>query len=133
MKKIFLALALVLGMAEFAMADQWYGDQAYLRCNPDVQRELRRGGVRSAYDHYQEIGYRENRVTDGRCMASDAPRWFDEQCYMTQNPDVRNAVYSGGFMSGWHHYRVHGQYEGRQIECRDQGRPGPGPRPRPRW
>ncbi|OFZ31387.1 MAG: hypothetical protein A2622_02025 [Bdellovibrionales bacterium RIFCSPHIGHO2_01_FULL_40_29] len=118
MKRIILAIAACIGLSSIASADQWYGDRAYIRCNPDVQRAIYDRRVTSAYDHYMRYGQSENRVTDGRCSAYDAPYWFVEQCYLLRNPDVRSALRGGDFLSGWHHYRVHGQYENRAIECK---------------
>ena len=38
---------------------------------------------------------------------------FDEDRYLMLNPDVREAVQSGQFDSGWHHYITHGYDEAR--------------------
>jgi FkbH-like protein len=39
---------------------------------------------------------------------------FDEQWYLLTNPDVARAVADGGFPSGYYHYALHGQIEGRR-------------------
>jgi hypothetical protein len=38
---------------------------------------------------------------------------FEEELYLRLNPDVRQAVASGGFRSGWDHYERYGRREGR--------------------
>src|SRR6201993_5195947 len=38
---------------------------------------------------------------------------FNERLYLRLNPDVRMAVVSGAFHSGWHHYHRFGRAEGR--------------------
>ena len=40
---------------------------------------------------------------------------FNEAAYLTANPDVAEAVNSGGFDSGFDHYQKYGQYENRQL------------------
>lgn len=39
---------------------------------------------------------------------------FDENSYLQQNTDVANAVSQGVFANGLDHFRLHGQFEGRQ-------------------
>ena len=39
---------------------------------------------------------------------------FDENSYIQQYTDVANAVSQGGFATGLDHFRLHGQFEGRQ-------------------
>jgi hypothetical protein len=41
------------------------------------------------------------------------PNW-DEQQYLSKNPDVAVAVRMGRFKSGWRHYVIHGVEEGRK-------------------
>ena len=67
MKKVFFALVLALGLGSIAQADNgWHGEDAYLRCNPDVAQAVRRGDL-TAWEHYQQHGRYENRITDGNC------------------------------------------------------------------
>jgi hypothetical protein len=44
--------------------------------------------------------------------AAAPPNW-DEQQYLSKNPDVAIAVKRGRFTSGWKHYLIHGVDEGR--------------------
>ncbi len=44
---------------------------------------------------------------------SPPPNW-DEQLYLSKNPDVAEAVRRGGFESGWEHYVASGVEEGRK-------------------
>ncbi len=43
---------------------------------------------------------------------------FDEDAYLAENRDVKAAVASGGFRSGYHHYIAHGWREGRRRPTR---------------
>ncbi len=97
---------------------QWNGEQNYLKCNSDVRRAVYNGSVRSGYDHYIQYGQYENRIIDGRCEAYDAPGWFNDSCYLRNNPDVAAAVRKGDLRSGWHHYVLYGRTEGRNFSCR---------------
>jgi hypothetical protein len=45
-----------------------------------------------------------------------APQGFEEEWYLANNPDVALAVHRGEFGSGWHHYALFGQSEGRSYE-----------------
>ncbi len=45
-------------------------------------------------------------------------RTFDELFYLGQHGDVRHAVATGQFPSGWEHYRRHGAAEGRRWRYR---------------
>lgn len=42
-------------------------------------------------------------------------RQFSEVDYLAANPDVAAAVKNGSFQSGWHHYKLHGEREGRRL------------------
>ncbi|MGE3681318.1 MAG: hypothetical protein AB7G93_06285 [Bdellovibrionales bacterium] len=117
MGKLISVLFFVVGVSSVAHAQAWYGEQAYLFCNEDVRRAVSMGMVESGYQHYITHGRFEGRITDGRCSANDAPRWFDEHGYVRCNADVAHAIRRGDFRSGWHHYRAHGQYENRAPGC----------------
>ena len=41
------------------------------------------------------------------------PNW-DEQLYLSKNPDVAEAMRRGSFKSGWQHYVIRGVEEGRK-------------------
>lgn len=117
---LFLAAAVCAAPEAFADT-RWYGEEAYLRCNPDVAIALRRGQITSAYDHFLQFGRYENRITNGRCNGngdSRPPRWFNEREYLRCNPDVRQAVRRGQMPSGWYHYQTFGRRENRQLNCR---------------
>jgi hypothetical protein len=115
--KTFVAIVLALSaIGSVGSASNWYGDVAYLKCNEDVRIALLNKQIASAYDHWRNHGQYEGRLTDGKCYAWDAPRWFDEAEYLRCNPDVRTHI-GLGLRSGWHHYRQFGKYEGRQLTC----------------
>ncbi len=42
------------------------------------------------------------------------PSNWDEQQYLSKNPDVAAAVRRGGYISGWQHYFIYGAEEGRK-------------------
>lgn len=115
MIKWMIAMALVLVSGSVAFANQWHGEAAYLRCNPDVREAVYYGEFRSGWHHYQAHGRYEQRLTDGDCYP---PHWFDDNAYLRCNPDVRAAVRRNEFVSGYHHYRQFGQYENRKLRCR---------------
>ncbi|MBB4266291.1 hypothetical protein [Roseospira visakhapatnamensis] len=85
------------------VADQGrYGDTALAYLGPQAQRRLRaRGGAGTI-----------NPATGRR-------EFFDEQYYLSQNPDVRAAVANGDFASAQDHYNAHGRAEGRYADSTD--------------
>jgi VCBS repeat-containing protein len=77
----------------------------YLTNNPDVAAAINpNSSVRSAFEHYINAGSDELRIP--------ALELYNEQFYLTQNPDVQAAV-NEGFPSGFKHFVVTGQIEGR--------------------
>jgi GT2 family glycosyltransferase len=42
--------------------------------------------------------------------------FFNERAYLSQNPDVADAVNQSIFRSGYEHFSLHGQFEGRHVE-----------------
>jgi GT2 family glycosyltransferase len=49
-----------------------------------------------------------------------APEGFDEAAYLAAFPDIVRSIKTGQFRSALHHYRVHGQREGRLADVRYQ-------------
>ena len=49
-----------------------------------------------------------------------APEGFDEVAYLAAFPDIARSIKTGQFQSALHHYRVHGQREGRLTDVRYQ-------------
>jgi GT2 family glycosyltransferase len=49
-----------------------------------------------------------------------APEEFDELAYLAAFPDIARSIRTGQFRSALHHYRVHGQREGRLTDVRYQ-------------
>lgn len=47
---------------------------------------------------------------------ASAPDWFDEDGYLTANPDVLESVLKGEFKSAFSHYLRHGRAEGRPMQ-----------------
>lgn len=54
------------------------------------------------------------RITQRFGIDLPAPASFDEQVYLDRNPDIKRAVIDGDFRSGYEHYILHGQEEGRE-------------------
>jgi len=48
-----------------------------------------------------------------RVISIPSPPLFDEAFYLATNPDIAAAVRSGAIASGWVHFNLYGQYEGR--------------------
>jgi hypothetical protein len=132
---LFLSLACVLTVAAAILRqappapqppparDCVFDEQAYLALNPDVAAAVRSGGFASGSAHYLRFGQGEGRApafgcpgtsTRGTWPAHEAARCeFDEQAYLSMNPDVAAAVSKKAFSSGWHHYQRFGRGEGR--------------------
>ncbi len=98
-----------------------------MRSSPDIQdklKEFRRGKILSrlvlvAVVLAVSVGFavwiwiytqREALIEQ---QFAPPPNW-DEQLYLSKNPDVAEAVRRGRFKSGWRHYVIHGVEEGRK-------------------
>jgi hypothetical protein len=86
---------------------QPYGGRYYEDRGRDYEYRERGPRYRERDYEYEERGPRHR----GRGYA------FDEREYLRCNPDVRAAVYPGGFSSGFQHYQRHGRREGRRLTC----------------
>jgi Ca2+-binding RTX toxin-like protein len=71
---------------------------------PDSAEEIA-GDYSLAWQHFQQVGQIEGR---------DPSSLFDTEFYLSQNPDVAQAIASGQFKSAIEHYEKVGQLEGRQ-------------------
>lgn len=71
---------------------------------PDSAEEIA-GDYSLAWQHFQQVGQIEGR---------DPSSFFDTEFYLSQNPDVAQAIASGQFKSAIEHYEKVGQLEGRQ-------------------
>ena len=72
--------------------------------------------IRNGLDYFNKKG------------GSDAP--FQEEYYMSNNPDVKSAVEKGEFVSGSQHFQMHGYQEGRVGYSAPPAAPAPKP-PKP--
>jgi GT2 family glycosyltransferase len=59
-----------------------------------------------------------NTGSDG--SSEPVPEGFDEGAYLTAFPDIARSIKTGQFRSALHHFRVHGQREGRLSDVRYQ-------------
>jgi hypothetical protein len=86
----------------------------YLANNPDVQVAIANGDYQSGFDHFIEAGASEGRlrpsINPGEILGT---LLFEESFYLNNNGDVAAAVQNGQFQSGFEHYIVVGQSEGR--------------------
>jgi hypothetical protein len=71
---------------------------------PDSAEEIV-GDYSLAWEHFQQVGQIEGR---------DPSSLFDTEFYLSENPDVAQAIASGQFKSAIEHYEKVGQLEGRQ-------------------
>lgn len=76
----------------------WFDDDRYRQEHPDVAAS----GLDPA-QHFMLYGAEEGR----------SPELFDENYYLTANPDVAAVVAAGAIASGWEHFRRYGAAEGR--------------------
>src|SRR5690349_7050707 len=77
----------------------------YVKTYPDVDREVKFGRWKDAFDHYWLYGRAEGRLPS-------KPR-FDEEWYVSVNSDVREGIAKGEFGSGYEHFLLFGFKEGR--------------------
>lgn len=89
-----------------------FNDSYYLTQNPGVASLVASGELPSGLDHFIRFGQFEGR-SPGASEQSSIPLRFDENYYLNQNPDVRDAVEAGLFSSGFEHYIQVGQFQGR--------------------
>ena len=85
----------------FSMFDESF----YLSIYPDVAAAVAAGGFSSGFDHFQQFGLQEGRISS---------TLWNEGAYLATNPDVAAAVAGGAFGSGLHHFALHGQLENRR-------------------
>jgi SAM-dependent methyltransferase len=86
-----------------------FDEATYLRDNPGLADELRRGGFPTAQAHFVKRGQYEN--LQGVPLLDAV---FDEKYYLKVNPDVAAAVAAGRLRSGRAHFIEHGHREGRR-------------------
>jgi len=93
-----------------------FDEELYLIANPDVQAAVASGAIASGAQHYEQFGRVEGRSLlplgleiGGLRMAN----FYDETYYLSQNPDVADAVSQGTFANGYEHFLRFGIAEGR--------------------
>jgi len=89
-----------------------FNENSYLTQNPEVASLVASGELRSGLEHFTRFGQFEERSA-GASEQSSIPLRFDENYYLNQNPEVREAVEAGLFSSGFDHYIQVGQFQGR--------------------
>jgi len=89
-----------------------FNENSYLTQNPEVASLVASGELGSGLEHFTRFGQFEERSA-GASEQSSIPLRFDENYYLNQNPEVREAVEAGLFSSGFDHYIQVGQFQDR--------------------
>ncbi len=92
---------------------QTFNEQAYLAVNPDVAEAIRLGKIRSGWNHFKKFGHIEGRRQKVAEDELATPENFDETRYLAANPDVRQAIELGQFLSARAHFDELGRAQGR--------------------
>lgn len=95
-----------------------FSESEYLNAYKDVADAVRRGDVKSGMQHYLTYGQSEGRTPGPGAPAGQAldylNRPFNDQQYLTLNPDVAQAIANRQFTgTGREHYLTSGQSENR--------------------
>ncbi len=93
---------------------QTFNEQAYLAVNPDVAEAVRLGKMRSGWNHFKKFGHIEGRRQKVAEDELATPENFDEARYLAVNPDVRQAIELGQFLSARAHFDEFGRTQGRR-------------------
>lgn len=96
----------------------FFDADVYLSNNPDVAEAVNMGRRDSAFEHYIEYGASEGRIRTSEITGTGLLEgWgtllFEEAYYLNTNSDVAEAVQDGTYQSGFDHYVLFGQSEGR--------------------
>lgn len=82
-----------------------FSEKTYREVNVDVDEAINKGLVSSAWDHFQQFGYLENRLRDIQHL--------DEKHYLATHNDVREAIQKGTLASAKAHFLGSGLFEKR--------------------
>ncbi len=93
---------------------QTFNEQAYLAVNPDVAEAIRLGKIRSGWSHFKKFGHIEGRRQKVAEDELATPENFDEARYLAVNPDVRQAIELGRFLTARAHFDEFGRAQGRR-------------------
>ena len=101
-----------------------FDEDLYLAVNDDVRMAVANGGFKSGYEHWlmygkqeEALGYRKSHINKERLKAEHFEEEnlmsddFDEDLYLALNDDVRMAVASSSFKSGYEHWLKYGKQE----------------------
>lgn len=110
---------LLFGRHEGRNPSRLYSESYYLSANPDVASAVSGGAFQSGLEHFTQFGATEGRyAVYNQQLATAQGGWahplFDESYYLAYNTDVAAAVAGGTFSSGFEHFVLYGQYEGRR-------------------
>ncbi|MBD1938670.1 cadherin-like domain-containing protein [Microcoleus sp. FACHB-68] len=124
----FIQVGLFAGLNPSALFD----NQAYLTQNPEVAAAVAAGTYHSGFEHFLKIGLFEGsspQILLSKQMfafesmteyLSTAGRgavalFFDENVYLAENPDVREAIANGDFNTGLEHFLKFAPPQGRGL------------------
>lgn len=85
-----------------------FDEVKYLRANPDVAEAVADGRYKSGLKHWRIAGMEECRKGRRRAGFFAHDDVYDERTYLQYNPDVAEAVRSGKYESGYHHWTTEG-------------------------
>ena len=109
--KVTIPARLFRHLMALAIAQGSFDERWYLETYPDVERGITEDVIPSAWSHYVNTGYYENR--------SPGPCFVDQKWYETYYPDIGEAVRAGMICDSAEHFWNDGYFEGR-ISCADQ-------------
>jgi len=98
-----------------------FNEEKYLFDYVDVREAVKNGTFKSGYEHYRRFGFAEQRQAYVYSLEEihlfddpgDFKKFFNEEEYLNDHPDVKTAVQRGEFESGFQHYRKFGWFEER--------------------
>lgn len=84
-------------------------------CSIPLSKNLENGVGLIAKVSYENEVYFVDQTEDVTNFVATIRSSFDEDCYLSENPDVAAAVKAGNFQSGFEHYSKHGHLENRNC------------------
>lgn len=106
---------LSFGLSEGRVPNQslvFFNENSYLTQNSDVQEQVEAGIFDSGLDHFLSFGIEQDEVQARIAEGGTGYRFYNEQFYLNNNPDVQAAVNNGTFDSGLEHFIEFGLDEG---------------------
>ena len=90
---------------------QQFDEQIYLSQNHDVSDAIHKRILESGLQHWIMKGYKEYLSGVRKPGFFEYDSLFQEHLYLASNPDVSQAIKNRQFISGYHHWVLHGEKE----------------------